>query len=173
MASCEGAGGTFEVFFATWQQAMSHFSHRCKWDAWRNGSENIVYHICTGREPLLIIVLIGTEKASARKDSVMFRQPVHSLISKPYVTLHYPATERGGVCFWSHEHTPRTQMHVLRKPSVPHTLLCPAVNSAHVLQHSPSLGLSSFQESVAMDRIQRILGVLQNPYLGYVSSIYI
>ncbi|XP_057693251.1 circadian-associated transcriptional repressor [Corythoichthys intestinalis] len=33
--------------------------------------------------------------------------------------------------------------------------------------------LSSFQESVAMDRIQRILGVLQNPYLGekYISII--
>ncbi|XP_051918201.1 circadian-associated transcriptional repressor [Hippocampus zosterae] len=33
--------------------------------------------------------------------------------------------------------------------------------------------LSSFQESVAMDRIQRILGVLQNPYLGekYISVI--
>ncbi|CAF98330.1 unnamed protein product, partial [Tetraodon nigroviridis] len=33
--------------------------------------------------------------------------------------------------------------------------------------------LSSFQESVAMDRIQRIMGVLQNPCLGekYVSII--
>ena len=27
-------------------------------------------------------------------------------------------------------------------------------------------GLSSFQESVAMDRIQRIMGVLQNPHMG-------
>lgn len=27
-------------------------------------------------------------------------------------------------------------------------------------------GLSSFQESVAMDRIQRIMGVLQNPFMG-------
>lgn len=27
-------------------------------------------------------------------------------------------------------------------------------------------GLSSFQESVAMDRIQRIMGVLQNPEMG-------
>uniref|UniRef100_A0A673ZYP1 Circadian-associated transcriptional repressor-like n=2 Tax=Salmo trutta TaxID=8032 RepID=A0A673ZYP1_SALTR len=34
-------------------------------------------------------------------------------------------------------------------------------------------GLSSFQESVAMDRIQRIMGVLQNPNMGerYVSVI--
>ncbi|XP_069018933.1 circadian-associated transcriptional repressor [Embiotoca jacksoni] len=33
--------------------------------------------------------------------------------------------------------------------------------------------LSSFQESVAMDRIQRIMGVLQNPYMGekYISII--
>ncbi|XP_058851003.1 circadian-associated transcriptional repressor-like [Acipenser ruthenus] len=29
-----------------------------------------------------------------------------------------------------------------------------------------SKGLSSFQESVAMDRIQRIMGVLQNPHMG-------
>lgn len=35
--------------------------------------------------------------------------------------------------------------------------------------HGPNCsfaGLSSFQESVAMDRIQRIMGVLQNPCLG-------
>ena len=31
-------------------------------------------------------------------------------------------------------------------------------------------GLSSFQESVAIDRIQRIMGVLQNPCMGYVSK---
>ncbi|XP_008303074.1 uncharacterized protein LOC103374721 [Stegastes partitus] len=30
----------------------------------------------------------------------------------------------------------------------------------------PAAGLSSFQESVAMDRIQRIMGVLQNPDMG-------
>ena len=34
--------------------------------------------------------------------------------------------------------------------------------------HPPSftLGLSSFQQSVAMDRIQRIVGVLQKPQMG-------
>ncbi len=33
-------------------------------------------------------------------------------------------------------------------------------------------GLSTFQESVAMDRIQRIMGVLQNPCMGWVSCCF-
>lgn len=37
--------------------------------------------------------------------------------------------------------------------------------SAHDAVCCPA-GLSSFQESVAMDRIQRIMGVLQNPNMG-------
>lgn len=46
----------------------------------------------------------------------------------------------------------------------------PRASSPHAHSRFLSLcspaGLSSFQESVAMDRIQRIMGVLQNPNMG-------
>lgn len=42
----------------------------------------------------------------------------------------------------------------------------PAVDALHAAAFLSFPGLSSFQESVAMDRIQRIMGVLQNPFMG-------
>uniref|UniRef100_A0A3P9NWA7 Uncharacterized LOC103466703 n=2 Tax=Poecilia reticulata TaxID=8081 RepID=A0A3P9NWA7_POERE len=49
----------------------------------------------------------------------------------------------------------------------------PAVDVLHAAAFLSFPGLSSFQESVAMDRIQRIMGVLQNPFMGekYVDII--
>lgn len=42
----------------------------------------------------------------------------------------------------------------------------PSVDVLHAAAFLSFPGLSSFQESVAMDRIQRIMGVLQNPFMG-------
>uniref|UniRef100_A0A671UN48 Circadian-associated transcriptional repressor-like n=1 Tax=Sparus aurata TaxID=8175 RepID=A0A671UN48_SPAAU len=62
-----------------------------------------------------------------------------------------------------------------RRTSNTSAALCPTSPAGFTAEHkreslnraAPSWeGLSSFQESVAMDRIQRIMGVLQNPCMG-------